>query len=189
MHIKEFDARAVRDTIAIVAKVSADDLTKPTPCSEWTLAELIAHMTAQHNGFAVASTGASDPEAWTVKPANVTAYREAAERVIAAFAASTARRFPLPEIGGEFAAAQAIGFHFIDYLVHGWDVAQAIGIDYTPEPDLVAAALPIAEAVPDGNERRQPGSAFAPSVATPQDASAWDRILAMLGRSPRSSPY
>jgi uncharacterized protein (TIGR03086 family) len=108
--------------------------------------------------------------------------------VVAAFAADgvLTRRFTLPEISTEitFEAPRAIGFHFIDYLAHGWDVARSIGVEYTPEPDLVAAGLPIAEAVPDGDIRRQPGSAFAPGLAISADSSTWDRVLALLGRSP-----
>jgi len=51
-----------------------------------------------------------------------------AEAVLAAFAADGVlkRRFALPEISTafDFPAAQAISFHFIDYVVHGWDVAR-----------------------------------------------------------------
>ena len=54
----------------------------------------------------------------------------------------------------QFPAAQAISFHFIDYLVHGWDVARSLGVDYELEPDLLAAALPVAQAVPDGEPRK-----------------------------------
>src|ERR1700732_4239867 len=51
------DARAVRASVQIVSRASAADLARPTPCSDWTLAELLAHMTAQHNGFAAAAAG------------------------------------------------------------------------------------------------------------------------------------
>jgi uncharacterized protein (TIGR03086 family) len=193
MHIdiQTLDARAVQASVMLVSKVSADDLARPTPCAAWTVADLLAHMTAQHNGFAAAANGATDLSVWAVRPLGddpAAAYRAAAERVIAAFAVDgvLTRRFTLPEISTAitFEAARAIGFHFIDYLVHGWDVARSIGVTFTPEPDLVAAALPIAQAVPDGDIRRQPGSAFAPGLATPATASEWDRVLAMLGRSP-----
>jgi uncharacterized protein (TIGR03086 family) len=189
--IRALDARAVQASVTLVSTISADDLARPTPCSAWTVADLLTHMTAQHHGFAAAAAGATDLSAWAVRPLGddpVAAYRAAAERVVAAFAADgvLTRRFTLPEISTEitFEAPRAIGFHFIDYLAHGWDVAQGIGVAFTPEPDLVAAALPIAQAVPDGDYRRQPGAAFAPGLATPADASAWDQVLAMLGRSP-----
>jgi uncharacterized protein (TIGR03083 family) len=46
------DARAVRASVQVVSQASAADLARPTPCADWTLADLLAHMTAQHNGFA-----------------------------------------------------------------------------------------------------------------------------------------
>ncbi|HEX6355763.1 TIGR03086 family metal-binding protein [Actinophytocola sp.] len=194
MHI--IDARAVRASIEVVSQVSARDLERPTPCEGWALADLLAHMTVQHDGFAAAARGATDLADWAVRPLGadpVTDYRAAGERVIAAFAEDgvLARRFTLPEVSptSTFAASTAIGFHFIDYLVHSWDVARTIGITFAPEPDLVAAATPIAESVPDDDRRRQPGSAFAPGLVLPDGASPWDRLLARLGRSPAWSAY
>ena len=109
-------------------------------------------------------------------------------RVLDAFAADGVldRQFALAEINPvlRFPAAQAISFHFIDYLVHGWDVARSLGADYQPEPDLLAAALPVAQAVPGGEARKRDGAAFAPEVAVPEQAGLLDQILAMLGRDP-----
>src|SRR5580700_10605758 len=163
------DARAVRASVQIVSQASAADLARPTPCPDWTLAELLAHMTAQHNGFAAA----------------------AAERVMAAFAAAgvLAGEFVLPEISPKspFPAAEAIGFHFVDYVVHGWDVARALGREYDLEPDVLAAALPIAQAVPDGERRRRPAAAFAPRVAA-SSGGPLGQIVALLGRRPDWCP-
>ncbi|MEN3534895.1 TIGR03086 family metal-binding protein [Microbispora sp. ZYX-F-249] len=191
MDIRAFDRRAVRASVEMVAKVRPDDLGRPTPCADWNLAGLLAHMTAQHHGFAAAAEGrGADPDAWRAPPAPdpVRAYAAAAERVTAAFAAEGVldRGFVLPEVGVDapFPAVQAIGFHFIDYLVHGWDVARALGIDYVPDPDLAEAAWPIALAVPDGGYRRRPGAAFAPSLPAPPGTSRFDQVLARLGRTP-----
>lgn len=158
------DARAVLASVQIVSRASAADLARPTPCPDWRLAELLAHMTAQHNGFAAAAAGyGADLVHWqTGAPVAdpVGEYAVAAARVMAAFAAAgvLAGEFVLPEISPElrFPAAEAIGFHFVDYVVHGWDVAQALGRAYDLEPDLLTAALPIAQAVPDGERRRRP---------------------------------
>jgi uncharacterized protein (TIGR03083 family) len=87
------DARAVRASVQIVSQASAADLARPTPCPGWTLAELLAHMTAQHNGFAAAAAGdGADLVHWqTGAPVDdpVGEYAAAAERVMAAFAASS----------------------------------------------------------------------------------------------------
>src|SRR3954451_6585076 len=94
----------VRASIAIVSQVQADDLGRATPCAGWTLADLLAHMTAQHRGFAAASAGrGADPAVWRPGPVGadpVSAYLAAAERVVTAFAQEGVleRSFVLPEI-------------------------------------------------------------------------------------------
>ncbi|GAA3123410.1 TIGR03086 family metal-binding protein [Streptosporangium carneum] len=196
MDIRELNRRAVRASVDVVAKVTAEDLGRPTPCEGWTLADLLAHMIAQHRGFAAAARGTgADPEAWRVRPVGddaVSVYTEAAEQVLEAFAEEGVpdRVFTLPEFaqpgsGREptFPGTHAVGFHFIDYLVHAWDVARSLDVDFAPDPELVEAAWPIALAVPDDERRLRPGAAFRPSVAVPQDASSFDRILALLGRA------
>jgi uncharacterized protein (TIGR03086 family) len=185
------DAQAVRASVAIVAQARHANLGRPTPCGHWTLAELLAHMTAQHHGFAAAASGhGADLVRWqTGAPAAdpVPEYAAAAEQVLAAFAAPGVleREFDLPEISPQLRcpAQRAIRFHFVDYVVHGWDVARALGAPYDLEPDLLTVALGIARAVPDGEARRGPGAAFAPRVAV-TGGSALDQIVALLGRRP-----
>ncbi|MFJ6405664.1 TIGR03086 family metal-binding protein [Streptomyces hydrogenans] len=114
-------------------------------------------------------------------------YEEAAERVVAAFADvdDADRPFALPEFGAgrTFPARRAIGFHFLDHVVHGWDVAHTLGLPYDPGPDVLDIALPIARSVPDDGSRSAPGSPFAPGLVTPEDAAPLTRLLAVLGRS------
>jgi uncharacterized protein (TIGR03086 family) len=187
MDIRELDARAVRASVAAVAESTPGDLDRPTPCAEWTLGDLLAHMTAQHRGFAAAARGdGGDSAAWQVRPLGadpVTAYTEAADDVVAAFATAQ-QDFTLAEFDASFPADQAIGFHFIDYVVHGWDVARSLGLDYDLDPDLAGPALEIARAVPDGAHRLEPGAAFGPRLDTPAEAGALDTVLTLLGRSP-----
>ena len=90
----ELDARDELARTQIMWHGSAADLARPTPCPDWTLAELLAHMTAQHNGFAAAAAGdGADLDHWqTGAPVAdpVGKYAAAAERVAAAFAAAGA---------------------------------------------------------------------------------------------------
>ena len=54
-NIVRLDAEAVRASVDVASLAGAADLAGPTLCDDWTLAELLAHMTAQHNGFAAAA--------------------------------------------------------------------------------------------------------------------------------------
>jgi uncharacterized protein (TIGR03086 family) len=79
---------------------------------------------------------------------------------------------------------QAISFHYIDYVVHGWDVARSLGLPFELPEDVLRLAVPVAEAVPDGDRRQVPGAALAPGRPAPDDAEPLTRILTLLGRSP-----
>jgi uncharacterized protein (TIGR03086 family) len=185
------DEAATRGSVAVVAEIAPSDLSLPTPCAQWDLRALLAHMTVQHRGFAAAASGrGGDPEIWRPSESDdpVADYADAASSVIAAFAAPGVldRAFVLPEIprAPSFPGRVAVGFHLVDYVVHGWDVARTLGLPYTPPDEVVAAALPVARAVPDGDGRLADGAAFAPGRPVPPGVSALDEILLRLGRDP-----
>lgn len=191
--IVRLDAEAVRASVRVVCLARPQDLARMTPCAGWTLGDLVAHMTAQHDGFAAAAAGAgADLARWQPGEPGadpVGEYEAAAGRVLAAFAADGVldRRFTLPEISPElrFPATEAIGFHFIDYVVHGWDVARSLGLDhYELDPDLLDAALPFARAVPDGGLRELGVVPFSPAVPVTGEVSVLGQIVALLGRRP-----
>jgi uncharacterized protein (TIGR03086 family) len=204
-------AEVVRGSVAVVRHLKPDDLDRPTPCRGWTVRDLLMHMTVQHRGFAAAARGTgADLAVWQVRPLAedpIADYASAAEEVIAAFApddvsgpvrgaggrgrvAVAEREFALPEISTErtIPGRVAVGFHFLDYVVHGWDMARALDVEYAPSREILEAALPIAEAVPDGDRRLVPGASFASRLPVSPDAGLLDRILALLGRSPDWQP-
>lgn len=191
--LREPHARAILAGVLVVSQVRAgDDLDLPTPCGNWTLGQLLAHMTVQHDGFAAAAAGnGGDLSLWAVRTLDsdpIGAYAAAADRVVAAFAKGgvLGQQFALPEISPltTFPGRQAIGFHLIDYVAHGWDVARTIDVPLALDPELLDTALRIAQSVPDGPERLRPGAAFRPSVGATDNAPVLDRIVALLGRSP-----
>src|ERR1700753_18293 len=147
---RPFHRVAVLASVDVVDAVRPEQLRLPTPCTGWNLADLLAHMTVQHRGFAAAARGeGADPA--VLQPATVldtvladpagthplaAARGAAGEEVLGA-------TFALPEFGpgAAFPGAMAIGFHFVDYVVHGWDVARTIGIPFDLPADVLAAAL------------------------------------------------
>ncbi|WP_043826934.1 TIGR03086 family metal-binding protein [Rhodococcus opacus] len=193
--IRRWDARAVQTSVAIVSHVTSRDLQRATPCAQWTLGDLLAHMTVQHLGFAAAAAGSGpDLSRWRPHAAAdpVSDYRAAADTVVEAFARDGVgkRQFWLPEISTEFPvpAATAVGFHFLDYVVHSWDVARSLGLDFAPESAMVGVVLPIARRVPDGADRLRAGAAFAPGLTGGAGTADFDTVLSLLGRSPQWHP-
>jgi uncharacterized protein (TIGR03086 family) len=194
--IRALNETAVRHSMDVVARVTPDDLGRPTPCAAWTLADLLGHMTVQHRGFAAAAGDGATLGQWTFAPAGpdaVDRYLEASELVIAAFA-TAADDFTLPEFGDpapSYPADTAMSFHLIDYVVHAWDVARTIDAEYELDPELAEPALRIALNVPNAERRLRPGAAFVPALEAPagDDGSpALDRILLWLGRDPEWRP-
>jgi uncharacterized protein (TIGR03086 family) len=192
INLLDADAAATRGSAEMVARVAPSDLSLPTPCAAWDLRPLLAHMTVQHRGFAAAAAGRS--VSWEPVPADdpVADYAAAASEVITAFASPGVleRPFVLPEIprAPSFPGRVAIGFHLVDYVVHGWDVARTLGAHYAPAEEVLAATLPVARAVPEGDARLAPGAAFAPALPVTAGASALDEILLRLGRDPSWAP-
>jgi uncharacterized protein (TIGR03086 family) len=192
--IVALDAQAVSESVRLVAQATTADLARPTPCADWTLHGLLRHMVAQHYGFAAASAGDGDLTRWRPRSLGddpVAAYRASAECVLAAFAADGVldREFPLPEFtrGLMYPGSQAVSFHFVDYVVHSWDVARTLGLPVRFDPALLDVALTVARAVPGGDARLEPGAAFAPAIEW-SSASRLDQIVAILGRSPDWQP-
>ncbi|MGH3940583.1 MAG: TIGR03086 family metal-binding protein [Pseudonocardiaceae bacterium] len=195
MDIQNLDQRAVLRSMDVVSLVRDDQWELPTPCSRWTSRQLLQHMAAHNHGFAAAADGETyDASVWNAQPLRGDLrreYAESAQRVITAFNADGVldRKFWLPEIRkkGMFSARQAISFHFLDYVVHSWDVAAAIGIEIDFDDDIIKAASKVArrEVPSDGPARFGPDSSFQPPIPLPDEAPAQDRLLALLGRNPK----
>jgi uncharacterized protein (TIGR03086 family) len=193
------DLRACHREATEVARAvvgAVGDLRLATPCAGWDLGRLLAHMTGQNHGFAASARGeTADLGIWADRPvgaAPATVFGASADAVLDAFADPGAdeRGLWLPEIraGGIFPSSVAIGFHLVDTVVHAWDVAKSLGAEVEFSPEVLAAALRPALAVPDGDARLRDGAAFAPAVGAGEQAATLDRVLAALGRDPQWAP-
>lgn len=196
MDIRKLDRTAVLETVRVLERARPEDWDSPTPCTGWTLRRLVAHMAGQHHGFAAAAEGhGGDLAVW--RPAELgedplTVHRAAAESVLTAFSRPgvLTREFDLPEISTttRFPATVAIGFHFLDYVVHGWDVARTLGADLDLGEEILDAALVFALRVPDDERRLRPDPQFRPALPAPAGAGSLDLVLTALGRSPDWAP-
>src|SRR6201996_1672491 len=193
--IRELDRAAVLAAAAVACRIRSGDLGRATPCDGWDVAGLLSHLSVQHRGFAAAARGrGGDLAVWAARPPApdpVAAFLAATADVLTAFGAGPMgdRPFRLPEISPtmEFPAAQAMSFHLVDYVVHGWDLARSIGTRPELDRPVLEAAWSVAQQVPDSS-RGRPGSPFGPRVVVPPDTPLLDRIVADLGRDPAWAP-
>jgi uncharacterized protein (TIGR03086 family) len=189
--VRDLDRAAVLAAAEVACRIGPADLGRATPCDGWTLADLLAHLSLQHRGFAAAARGeGGDLALWAPRPPApdpVADFLAATAEVLTTFGADGvgAAPFRLPEISTtvEFPATQAMRFHFIDYVVHAWDLARSTGTTLDLDHAVLTAAYEVAQQVPD-TSRGLPGSPFALEAPVPPGASLLDQIVAMLGRSP-----
>jgi len=181
--------RAATAVQPVYAQVQPDDLDRATPCADWNLQQLLRHMVGQDHGFAAAVRADVGVDVFHPRPLGADIASTLSSSVTEAhqsFAqADPDRSILLPEFEmRRFPLATVIGFHFIDTLVHGWDVAAAIGIPVHYHPELIAAALTQARGVPDGPSRSKPGAAFGRPLTGSSGSQPWSEALRWLGRDP-----
>jgi uncharacterized protein (TIGR03086 family) len=176
--------RAIDDTTVLAS--GAGDLTVPTPCDGWDLADLFGHMVGQNLGFAAAITDGDAPvaayESVPVASDDVTRrWQESAARVRDAFgAADPEATVHLAEFGFRPTVAVALGMQLLDAAVHAWDVATALGQTYRPAEATVSFVLDMARQI-----AASPGGTpvfGAPLAEAGQDP--WGDALRLLGRDP-----
>ncbi|RKE10269.1 uncharacterized protein (TIGR03086 family) [Catellatospora citrea] len=185
MDLRDLDRRALAAAAAAVNRVKRADLARPSPCGDWTLGQLLGHMIGHNRGFAAAAAGKpTDPSVWddlTPPTDPRRAFADSVTLVTKAFSAKTLLDRKIEVYGyGTFTAPTVLGMHFVDFLVHAWDVAKSTGADATLDPDLSASAMTIALRWPTG----RPSKAFGVMVEPAADAPPGDRLVAYLGRSP-----
>jgi uncharacterized protein (TIGR03086 family) len=180
--MSEVSKRYVRIAAALDRRVRAvpdDAWMLPSPCTEWSVRDLVAHVVAVHRRV-VAGLDASTPPppatdldlvgAWTAATAELNAALADPERA----AAPVAGRFapmPLEDMIGRLLCS--------DTLVHTWDLARATGQDERLDPAGVSYAF--ATLLPNDAAIRGPGS-FGPKIDPPPDADEQTRFLCFLGR-------
>jgi uncharacterized protein (TIGR03086 family) len=174
----------------LVARVTDDELAKPTPCPAYTVGDLIDHV----GGFALAFTAAARKELGPYveqTPSGQAARLEPGWRArIPDDLQALARAWGEPgawtgmtRIAGMDSPADMVGLTAADELVvHGWDVARATGQPYDMEPELLDAAQQFLAMFASPDAPAGPEVPFGPSRPVPEDAPPLDRVVALAGR-------
>ena len=166
---------------APIALLDPSVLHRPTPCSEWNVQQVFDHLVGAIDMFAGAA-GASAPHT-AVDPAPTARFGAATERSLAAWRSHEDPGATLSLPFGDFPADFVMAMNQLDSLVHGWDLAAALGIPLHVPAELVEAAQDTARmSVPPSR-----GHAFGAEMAAPSD-DALERLVAFTGRDPAVWP-
>ena len=185
--------RAVGYTRTSLMLVGTADLTARTPCADWDLLRLLRHMNdslaafteAAEIGYVDLVPVRADPGTHPIEepaPELVEGLVEALkQRACALLSAWTHHPGPGPvgvadrELRSDLVAAAGA----LEIAVHGWDVAQACGVDRPLPPGLALELLDVLPLLVDAADRP---ARFAEPVDVPLHARPSSRLLAALGR-------
>lgn len=178
-------AAAADNTQAIVDALRAEDLHRPTPCDEWDVTELLHHIVYGNYWVPPLVAGETIEQVGNrfegdIMGADVSdAFRTSAKLAVDAFNAPGAMDAPCAVSYGPVPGSIYCGHRFIDVLIHGWDLAVAVGGNTVLPPDLVDACT---EVVLPQAEMLGGSGAFGRAADLGADASPQTRLLALLGR-------
>ena len=185
MELDDLYRRTVDGWADLVGRVGADQWSLPTPCEDWTVRDLVNHVTGESlwavplvDGQTIEEVGDRfDGDLLGDDP--TTAAQDAAEAALAAVGAR------LPEGGsvhlsyGEERLEEYVAQLAADHLVHGWDLAVAIGAPSRLDPDAVAG---VADWFDEREGIYRSVGAIGPRAGTYDDPQ--DDLVARFGRDP-----
>lgn len=156
--------------------VRSDRMDHPTPCQEWTITDVVEHVTStqldflNQRGLAVA---------YDASPATVSAALQAALDDPATAQATYDSYF-----GSTTVAETVDAFYCLDLILHRWDIA--IAAELSDHSTIHDADIERCRALlaPMGDNVRMPGI-FGPEVQVSASASATNQFVAWTGREPQ----
>jgi uncharacterized protein (TIGR03086 family) len=185
MDLLDLDRKALEVTRAFVHGTTLSQLGLPTPCAEWDVRALLNHVLGNNHLYAAAAS--REEVDWSTRDHDRVgddphgSYDRSAALVTAAFdGTDLAGDVHMPF--GVLPAAQAVAVHFVDVLVHGWDLAVGTGQHPALPDDLAEAALGIVAAYPP--EVWGTPQFFADKVPVQSDDPPYVRLVALVGRQP-----
>ena len=175
--------------IDIVDGLSADQLTAPTPCANFTVSGVLDHMMGGAAAFVPTFLGEEPSESAmgssksAPSPGEVPAaeFRSAMTGLLDSVSAPGAMERMIDAPFGRVPGSVFARFVAFDGLIHGWDLSTATGRTYEPPADVVAAVSAFAhEAL--GPDMRD-GDTFAAEATAPAGSGELVRLVAFSGRS------
>lgn len=181
-------ARATEQAASVIKSVRPEQLTGPTPCTDFDVRTLLSHIVGGTRRIAVVGEGgdglAESPfsdgvpdDGWPQ------AYDEVRERVLRAWASEELLESTVRVPWGEVPGWQALSGYVMEIVAHTWDLSEALGRPLELDPALAEFALATGHrALPA--EGRGDGEHFGAVRPAPEGAEPYGRLAAWLGRKP-----
>ncbi len=179
--------RALRGFGERVAAIGPDQWNAKTPCTDWSVQDLVIHLVTEQRWVPPLLAGES-PDEDVIDPAMIAeelatdaigVWQRDAEAAHAAFAAPGALQRTVRLSYGDSDAASYCQEMISDLVVHTWDLARGIGADERLDPELVDLVYEIT--APRAGQLAESGL-FDPPVPVSDDTDSQTRLLALFGR-------
>lgn len=187
MDLLDAHGRAMDVFDRAIHKVGIGDWDSPTPCSEWTVRDLVTHLVNEQLWVPDLLAGKTVDEVGDKYDGDVLEddpLRAWTESSQAARAAWLQPGSPVRLVHLSFEDADGAEYCWqmtTDLAVHGWDLATAVGVEAGIGDDLATAIIEYVEPA----LRRWDGlTFFADPVPVADDADPQSRLVALLGRTP-----
>lgn len=183
MEVTELYPRSVDYWLGLLTRIEPDQWGDPTPCDDWTVRDLVNHVTSEDLWAVPLMAGATIEEVGTRFDGDVLGDDPIATSVEAARAGVEATESKLAQGGtvhlsyGEEQAVEYANQLCAEHLVHGWDLAAGLGADTSLDPELVDG---VAAWFADHEESYRSGGATGPRLDLTGDAQ--HDLLARFGR-------
>ena len=171
----------------LVELIESNHWAAPTPCTEWTVYDLLNHLVVEQLWVPSLLSGATltevgdrfDGDQLGHDPQR--SWRHAATAAKSAWFTDGVLRRRVHVSGGIIPATEYCWQMTTDLAVHGWDLATAIGADNRIPQDVCQAVFDYVK--PRAREWQDIGI-VAPPVAVPSQAGIQEKLLGLLGRQP-----
>ncbi|MFF8289705.1 TIGR03086 family metal-binding protein [Streptomyces sp. NPDC016309] len=163
----------------------------PTPCSRWTVRQVLNHARIDQEAYGLVLTGGS-PDQDPFQPADALDGDPLGEldKTLRAVADAYTRlpdgteQVPTPL--GPLPLPLALSAAAMDAAVHAWDIAVAVGHGRALDAELAEGIRPAARQLVD--HLRDAYHVFAPALPVPAAHDPSEALLAFLGRDPHWTP-
>lgn len=170
--------RSLGYTRVQLAAVTDDDLDRPTPCADWDLAALLAHMEDALDAFTEAAGGTLQRSQGAAAAPRVDRIRDKACALLGVWSSPPP---PGVDVAGHAVTTELLlATASLEITVHGWDVGRSLGHDHRIPDPLAEHLLGLAGVLVHPSDRVV---RFGAPTGAPENAPAGDRLLAWLGRT------
>jgi uncharacterized protein (TIGR03086 family) len=167
----------------LVVKTSPDQFGQPTPCSEWSVLDILHHLVETLDRFGALARGVQpvEGEVGTYEDP-ISMFPAMAASTRAAFAAPGYLETVAPTPIGDQPGSSVMQHVVNELIVHGWDLARGTGQSSDIAPAWAGDSLRSWEAFFAEYPREQLTYNFHAEQPAGENVSATDRVAAYLGR-------